>query len=65
MRCIACDKALPPVMILNDEGGEEDMCHSCLSAVYQEESDIVNRDYIQIECETDISGIIEENEIRA
>ena len=60
MRCIACDKVLPPVQILNDEGGEEDMCHSCLSAAYQDESDIVNREYTQIECETEISNYLEE-----
>ena len=62
MRCKGCNSILPPHLILNDAGEEEDLCNKCLSWVYSDHEDIVNKDYTFPEHELEVSGILQDNE---
>jgi len=61
MRCRCCNRILPPHLILNDHGEEEDLCISCLAPVYYaltEQYDILDKQYAHAEHETPITQLL-------
>jgi hypothetical protein len=61
MRCKCCNRKLPPHLILNDHGAEEDLCSLCLAPVYYvltDHYDILDKQYAHQEHETPITHFL-------